>query len=261
MFGYIAHSFDTIFTNMANAIFGENDYTSLCPRGDDTPLRLFFEQSAFVNEKHAWECRAYSLPMTLRVLRYIRDVRHRGDRESFFNAFEELYDLDVECKVALLDALPDFVDVGRWKDLVELYARIDEHMFRQEVLEMFAVQLKEDIESPVYSNAAKWVPTENHGIDKECGFTSHLASYMGVTNRQLRKEYLTPLRAAIDIPERQMCANEWNNVNYSQTPKTAIEYNSHAFQNHDGDRFRQHLDMSFTSEPIRDLTFDDLMDD
>lgn len=240
--------------------FMESVDVGLCPRDDDQALRLFFEQSAFLNETHARACRDHCLNTTLRILAYIRDVRHRGDRQAYLRAFVQLYDLDIATKEALLNALPFFVEIGRWKDLIELYELIDEDMFRNEILDMFATQLREDVQDPEKASfAAKWVPTEGHGLDKTCHFTRDLARYMRLSNRELRKRYLTPLREALDIPERRMCANQWDQINYAHVPQVATDYNEHAFKSHDRERFIRHQDMSpsFQSEPVRDLTYDE----
>jgi len=56
-----------------------------------------------------------------------------------------------------------------------------------------------------------------------------------------RKEYLSPLRNKINITEKLMCSNNWNNINYENVPAIASKKYKNCFIKHDSERYTSYL--------------------
>ena len=153
-----------------------------------------------------------NLERTLQLLFFFRDpYAGYGERLKFIDAIAYLYgargrfvedEVGNECKELILRNIHLIPEIGRWKDLVELYAEITDTEFRDAVLTLFNDTLRKDLENYGHhnvSNCAKWVPTEGSSLDRECHFTTRLAKRMQVTKAELRKEFLTLLRKQIRV--------------------------------------------------------------
>ena len=106
-----------------------------------------------------------------------------------------------------------------------------------------AKQLKLDLkamkESKQVSLLAKWVPSEKSALAHK-SLVNHavLCSILGIANSaEFRREYLSPLRAHINLVERQICAGDWPEVKYEHVPSCALRKYRKAFQKHDQERF------------------------
>ena len=145
-----------------------------------------------------------------------------------------------------LDNVPYF---GRWKDIFELYAMIDDAVVRDEILDYTAEQLYTDMGNSQsdhaeirrsVSLAAKWLPSEGCAIDKKCHFTSHLAKYMQISKSELRKKFISPLRAHINVTERLICSNRFSEIQYQKVPGGCMRKEKGTFKKHDQIRFEEY---------------------
>ncbi|KAK4048660.1 hypothetical protein OIV83_004630 [Microbotryomycetes sp. JL201] len=104
------------------------------------------------------------------------------------------------------------------------------------------------------SLAAKWAPTENNAHDQHTGITATLAAYLTPPSNGLhtakstaralaryRIRYLGPLRAHLEVVERRMSSNEWQEIEYSRVPSLAMNQHKKAFALHDHDGFLAYL--------------------
>lgn len=141
---------------------------------------------------------------TIKMLWLVRDPRNgtEGLRDCFFTAYTYLYNQYPEMRQTLIQKIWVVPEVGRWKDLVELYHYINDKEFREEILEYFDNTLRSDLTVLQPSMCAKWVPSEGKKYDY---FTRALARYMQLSLANLRKQYLSPLRKRLDIVEREIC--------------------------------------------------------
>jgi len=194
---------------------------------------------------------------------YIRDCRGgKGERDLgrkcliwlFLNYTEEF-----NCVAHLI------AEYGRWDDLIELWPSVlvlsntknEQDEYYSTVLDetklkriaelqilfvkMFGDQLvtdREDMESgkPI-SVCAKWAPTEKDSYDRKYGVALTLTKVMGVTLKQYRKKYTTPLRQYLKIVERYMCDSKWDEIEYSKVPSCAMKRLKKAFAKHSHEQF------------------------
>lgn len=69
----------------------------------------------------------------------------------------------------------------------------------------------------------KWAPTAGCSLDRKTGIVRKLIKLMGITERQYRRMYLTPLRKYLDIKESKMCTNDWENIDVSKIPLRSLD--------------------------------------
>ncbi|KDO33253.1 hypothetical protein SPRG_02062 [Saprolegnia parasitica CBS 223.65] len=173
---------------------------------------------------------------TLKIVAYLRDVRGgKGEREAGRRA---LHWLAKSYPDVLSHNLAHYVSVyGRFDDLLAVMGT----PLETTALGIWADQLRNDLDNmrkdekqPV-SLCAKWVPSEKKAADKKTRVHAKLAKVMGLSSADLRKTYLSPLRAHLQLLERHMCANEWDKIDLSAVPSVAMHIHgkpNHAFQRH-----------------------------
>ncbi|ETV63627.1 hypothetical protein H257_19443 [Aphanomyces astaci] len=176
---------------------------------------------------------------TLKIVAYLRDCRGgKGERTVARFALEWLA---IHQPVELTYNLKHYVaEYGRFDDLLALMGTPVESA----ALNVFASQLRDDLDAlsqgqPV-SLCAKWVPSEKKAGDKATRVTTKLAKCMGLTCAALRKTYLSPLRASLQLLERFMCANDWAGIDLNKVPSVAMHIHGkpkHAFERHLTDKF------------------------
>ena len=156
---------------------------------------------------------------TLKIIFYLRDYR-RGKGYKWL--FIEMYTwLIREHKLIAMINLQYIPFYGTYKDWLFLDGTEVEELMYQ----LFAEQLTQDLKAlkenrlQDLSLAGKWAPSEKSS-QKE--LAKKLMKALGVTAKTYRKEYLVPLREALQVPEVLMSSNRWNNLNILRMPSTCI---------------------------------------
>jgi hypothetical protein len=130
---------------------------------------------------------------------------------------------------------------------------------------LFAELVKADLEYLVsgqltkISLASKWCPSLDSSYDRSTLFCEKVArrlfpydsctEYRGIDEShylyrvrdRLRKEYLVPLRRALELPEIYMSVNQWNVLQYDRVRSYAMKTYNRLFYKHDRERFMQYL--------------------
>jgi hypothetical protein len=103
------------------------------------------------------------------------------------------------------------------------------------------------------SLAAKWAPTEGAFHDRLTRIASSIAEFLtplpeSRTPSSLvralsiyRATFLSPLRQHLEIVERRMSANEWDQIRYPRVPSIAMDKNKIHFYQHDAEGFLEYL--------------------
>ena len=136
--------------------------------------------------------------------------------------------------------LPLIAEYGRWDDLWCLLGT----KLGEDILIMVRNQLANDMANmkagKSVSLLGKWLKSENTSSKESREIASVIRRGLGVTPRQYRK-MLSALRKYIDVTERKMSANQWEDIKYEAVPSRAnLVYNS-AFLRHDEERRREYL--------------------
>ena len=119
----------------------------------------------------------------------------------------------------------------RWDDL---YVFIGTPL-EKDVFDLMKQQLAKDVVSETPSLLAKWLKSENTSSEesRELGNKTRIA--FGMSHKQYRKT-LAILRKRINVLERLMSENKWNEIEFDKIPSRAGFIYRDAFIRHDADR-------------------------
>lgn len=136
--------------------------------------------------------------------------------------------------------LPLIAEYGRWDDLWCLLWTT----LAPEIIAIVKDQLANDMAGmkagKSISILPKWLPSLNTSSAATVAKAEFIRRALRITPRQYRK-MLSALRKYIDVTERKMSANQWENIKYEAVPSRAnLVYNS-AFLRHDEERRREYL--------------------
>lgn len=173
----------------------------------------------------------------MKFLFFIRDREEGlGERRLFRIIFKTIAKAEPEIIKAVLPVIAEY---GRYDDLLELF----DTPLEKDVIELFKEQIDNDAKNfrnkkPV-SLLAKWLPSIN-ASEKQKVRAKKIIKQWGITEEFYRKT-LSKLRQYIDVTERKMCSNEWDQIKYENVPSRAnLNYNN-AFLRHDEERRRAFL--------------------
>lgn len=171
-----------------------------------------------------------------------RDPRGgKGERDLGRLMFKWLFENYPSEFEKILQYIPEY---SRWDDLLTLFPNVvstANNELQVKIVKLFSEQLKKDKElmlqgTPI-SLCAKWCPTEGDSDDKKYKLVETLCNYLSITPRQYRKDYITPLRAYLNIVETKMCQNRWEEIEFDKVPSCAIKILKKAFEKHTPEKF------------------------
>lgn len=151
---------------------------------------------------------------SMKLLLWLRDCRGgAGNRSGARECYHWLANHDPEWLIANIGWLPL---VGRWDDLRELFGTKVE----KSAVELWAKAIKDkDVLS------AKWADRSDRPIRQNLGMT--IGNFRRLLAK-IRKE---------NIVEHKMCTHRWQEINYETVPSVAMARYTHAFGDHDEERF------------------------
>jgi hypothetical protein len=148
--------------------------------------------------------------LALRIALWSRDARGgAGERELFRSILKHLEKTDKDAALALLARVPE---IGRWDDI---FVFSDEHL-KTAAYVMLGNALRER-----NGLAAKWTPRKGK-------IAAEIRTFFGMSPKFYRKS----LVALTKVVETQMCANDWDNINFSHVPSVASRIYKKAFNRH-----------------------------
>ena len=148
--------------------------------------------------------------VALRIAQWARDVRGgAGERQLFRDILVHLEKRDPDAALALLRKVPE---VGRWDDIF---------VFSDPVLKSAAYTMLGDALRAKNGLAAKWTPRKGK-------IAAEVRAFFGMSPKQYRKSLVT----MTTVVETQMCAGDWDNINFSHVPSVASRNYKKAFSRH-----------------------------
>ena len=148
--------------------------------------------------------------LALRVALWARDVRGgAGERQLFRDILTHLEKTDPDAAVRLMKRVPE---LGRFDDLL---------VFKSTDMKAKAYTLLGDNLRQGNGLAAKWTPRKGQ-VARE------IREFFGMSPKQYRKT----LVGMTKVVESQMCANDWDNINFSHVPSQASRIYKKAFNRH-----------------------------
>ena len=165
--------------------------------------------------------------LALKCLFYLRDCRGgQGERRFFRIAFNWLAKEDPDTAIRLIDYVSEF---GRWDDVI--YTTMGTPIWSL-VVKFLDKQLKLDLGSTTPSLLGKWMPSENASSYKTKRAAKTLREDLQLSNREYRK-MLSMLRKKINIVERLMSENRWDEIEFDKIPSKAGLIYKNAFARRD----------------------------
>ena len=145
--------------------------------------------------------------LALRVAAWSRDVRGgAGERQIFRDILVHLEKHDPEAAKALLAKVPE---LGRWDDLF---------VFKTKELKEAAYTMLGDALRERNGLAAKWTPRQGP-------IALEIRKFFGMSPKFYRKSLVTLTK----VVEQDMCAKNWDNINFSHVPSVAASRYKKAF--------------------------------
>ena len=177
---------------------------------------------------------------------YIRDIRDGlGERALFRDILKwatNPKNIDKTKIYSLLQFIPEY---GRWDDLfyiddedTDLYKTVMQAMMDVLLSDyMIAVGKKEGNATLL----AKWMPSINSSSKDTKERAKKFCKCVSIKQKDYRK-ILSAIRKHLDVVERKMCANEFDQIKYSAVPSKASLLYHDAFIRHDEERYTQYIE-------------------
>lgn len=165
--------------------------------------------------------------LALKCLFYLRDCRGgQGERRFFRVCFKWLANSYPEAAIRNLDNVSEY---GRWDDLIYTCegTKVESNMFA-----IVKHQLALDVQCKTPSLLGKWLPSENASSRETKRLANILREFLGMTHKEYRKT-LSTLRARINVLERLMSANRWDEIEFDKIPSKAGLVYKNAFARRD----------------------------
>jgi len=174
---------------------------------------LFFKIGAMRGKDviPAWTAaRVENLDLATRVALWARDVRGgAGERKIFRDILVDLAKEDLDYCMIMMRKVPE---LGRWDDLLVLVGTRAEYYAFEQI--RYALEDSNGL-------CAKWMPRQGLVAVK-------LRNHLGWTPKFYRKRLVELTK----VVETQMCANDWDNINFNHVPSVASGRYKKAFSRH-----------------------------
>lgn len=154
--------------------------------------------------------------LTLKALFHSRDVRGgKGERDSFRMA---IYDIALQRPDDLRNLVQYIPEYGRWDDLHTLFGT---------PLQAEALLTIRNGLAAGNRLTAKWTPRKGE-------IANEIRHYLRLSPRSYRKMLVNGTK----VVESQMCANEWEAINFSHVPSNASKIYAKAFNRHTPEKYQ-----------------------
>jgi len=174
---------------------------------------LFFKIGAMRGQNviPAWTAaRVQDAGLAARIALWARDIRGgAGERKIFRDILVDLANTD---QVRASDVMRKVPELGRWDDLLVLVGTPME----EQAFFMIQCALEDNM-----GLCAKWMPRQGPVAAK-------LRNYLGWTPKFYRKRLVELTK----VVETQMCAKDWDNINFNHVPSVASARYKKAFSRH-----------------------------
>ena len=167
--------------------------------------------------------------LALKCLFYIRDCRGgQGERRFFRVCMRWLAENHPERAAALAEYVPEY---GRYDDWFKIYFGTP---VEGQVIKMMKSQLSTDMfcKKNAVSLLAKWMPSENASSKETIKMAKEIRIAFSISAKEYR-QMLSKLRAKINVLERLMSANRWDEIEFDKIPSKAGLVYKNAFARRD----------------------------
>lgn len=164
--------------------------------------------------------------IALKLLFYFRDIRGgQGERRLFRVIIKHLAKNSTVTMKRNLKHIPEF---GRWDDLYEFVGT----PLQADALDFMKDQFVLDLQCKTPSLLGKWLKSENASSQETKILGAITRKHFGLSSKQYRRA-LSELRARINVLERLMSANKWDEIEFDKIPSKAGLIYRNAFARRD----------------------------
>ena len=211
-------------------------------------LSLFFKCVRNISDEKLYEYLEKScledIVDTFIIAFNVRDPRGgKGERDLGIKIFEWLSKKQTDIFLKVVQLIPKY---GRWEDLLHFLPNVSVSIpleVSEKVLTLLTEQIIEDIKNmekgESVSLCAKWMPTENDSMDRKFHLVKYICSYLKISRKEYRTEYIGPLRTYINIVEKMMCSKRWDDIDFSKVPSCSMKKLKKAFERNVPDNFNE----------------------
>lgn len=236
-------SFMKELEKQTNLTYTENGAVALRSSGDDlvnlfSVLGALRPRDARDVEQKFMLAYAVNPVLATKMVFYARDVREGlGERRTGRIMLHSLAMKNPTLVKKNLSLIPFY---GRWDDVFCLFDTPCEDAMIELVRDVLNADMRAVANGQNVSLLAKWMPSINTSSVETVKLAKRLAAKLGMTDRTYRKT-LSTLRKAIDIVERHISANEWENIYFAGVPSNAMNRYANAF-NDKSAAFRKYME-------------------
>jgi len=171
---------------------------------------------------------AENADLAMKMLFYIRDVRGGQGERRFFRTVIKWAADNKDIRESIRKNIQYIPEFGRWDDLYALCDTALEH----DMFVFMKNQLALDVECKTPSLLAKWMKSENASSAETTRLANKTRAFLGMSHKQYRKT-LSILRERINVLERLMSANRWDEIEFDKIPSKAGLIYKNAFARRD----------------------------
>lgn len=165
--------------------------------------------------------------LAIKCLFYLADCRGgQGERRFFRVCFKWLANNYPTLAARNIEAIPEY---RRWDDV--LYSCVGTPV-EEQALAFIKRQLALDCDCNTPSLLAKWLPSENASSEQTKKMGTIVRKYLKLTHKQYRM-MLSELRTRINIVEKLMSENRWDEIEFDKIPSRAGLIYKNAFARRD----------------------------
>ena len=231
----MTNTFIAALEDMFNYKFTENGAVAMKSTGSKVydlfalggAYRTRSEEDCILLFKNAWE---EDPALAIKALFYLRDCRGgQGERRFFRICLNWLANERFTTVTANLANIPN---MGRWDDLFCLFNTKVEGSMLNFIKRQLMLDMKDAMGNKAISLLGKWMPSENAHSYKTKVMATRIRKYLGMTSKQYR-QMLSKLRAHLNVLERLMSANRWDEIEFDKIPSKAGLIYRNAFARRD----------------------------
>lgn len=206
----------TAYKSTLNNVYDLFAFGGAYRQRNDADRILLFKKALAEDESLAMKC-----------LFYLRDIRGgQGERRFFRVCFKWLCDYAPEVAKRNLEYISEY---GRWDDLI--YSTLDTKL-EDYALFLIKQQLVLDLDCKTPSLLGKWLPSTNASSHDTIAAGNKVRKYLKMTQKEYRK-VLSSLRTKINIVEKLMSENRWDEIEFDKIPSKAGLIYKNAFARRD----------------------------
>ena len=184
---------------------------------EDADVILMFNKAFNENPVYALKC-----------LFYIRDVRGGQGERRFFRTVIRNMATNIATRDAIKRNMIHIPEFGRWDDLYSFVGT----PLETDALNIIKHQLALDVHCKTPSLLAKWLKSENASSAETTRLGNITRKHLGMTHKEYRL-VLSVLRTRINVLEKLMSENRWEEIEFDKIPSKAGLIYKNAFARRD----------------------------